>query len=178
MARDYKPKRYSYLDDYSQNAAGEYVYTGTYYTWPEGRTRILRNLWIWTAVETAASVICGFMPKAGMEKAFYVLLPYTLSLMFVGFQVWAAANLTGGGTGRITRHTYETTVKRLPVWEILSFAGSAAAAVAEVCYMVFGEFEGEIPFGIVLTVLQVLVAFSAWMARKTVTASKFTEEKR
>ena len=84
--------RRDHLNDFYRDVSGNYVYTGTCYVCraaEKERTALLRRVWLLTAVMAAAVVAGGFISAPGMDRCFYVLLPYAAEVGLTGSVVWA-----------------------------------------------------------------------------------------
>ena len=132
-----KKKRRSYLDDYRKNAAGEYEYTGKWMAFAgtaQERKHLVLRMLVLCAASFAAGVVCGCIPAAGMGNCFYVILPYTVSLVACFRTLWAVCRLAANGDP-LKEYVHTATVRRVfpysAVWggaSLLALTGCAVFA--------------------------------------------------
>lgn len=121
MAEEKKRRgRRDHLNDFYRDVSGNYVYTGTCYVCraaEKERTALLRRVWLLTAVMAAAVVAGGFISAPGMDRCFYVLLPYAAEVGLTGSVVWATVRWQAREYP-MREYVYRATVQALPdgVW--------------------------------------------------------------
>ena len=126
--------RRDHLNDFYRDVSGNYVYTGTCYVCraaEKERTALLRRVWLLTAVMAAAVVAGGFISAPGMDRCFYVLLPYAAEVGLTGSVVWATVRWQAREYP-MREYVYRATVQALP-GRCLGSAEGACAAVSTAC---------------------------------------------
>ena len=122
--------RRAYLNDFTTNLRGDYVYQGSHFHYV-GETpweKRFRKLWGLTLAMAIGLVGGGFLPAAGMNGVLYVVAPYLASVIAGTGVVWAMAKLRR--EGKLRSYVYEASVLKLPtrgkvtaVFAILAEAG-------------------------------------------------------
>ena len=108
--------RRDHLNDFYRDVSGNYVYTGTCYVCraaEKERTALLRRVWLLTAVMAAAVVAGGCISAPGMDRCFYVLLPYAAEVGLTGSVVWATVRWQAREYP-MREYVYRATVQALP----------------------------------------------------------------
>lgn len=108
--------RKSALEHFQVNAAGEYIYTGRYYSYRDQalpRRTLFFRLWVLGSLMTAAILACGCLPAPGMIDTFYVLLPFSVEIILAGCSLWALGQMSFGGDP-MREYVYRDSVLKLP----------------------------------------------------------------
>ena len=153
--------RHRYLNDFVRNSTGEYVYMGKHVHWDQDRRGLLTRLWVLTCMEAILAVLCGCMPKAGMEQRFYVLIPYLLMFLSVFVQLWKMVDLSFSGKN-VRDYVYNRTVPVLNVTPWITMGTGAATAVAEIIRSMEKEFANYgwmLVFALLITIVCVCAGF-------------------
>lgn len=106
----------SSLEQYQRNAAGEYIYTGKYFTCTADgttRRRTLFQLWLLMGAMAGGSVAVGLFPAPGTTNTFYVLIPMVAEIILAMSCLWALGQLSAGGEP-LKEYVYGVSVKKLP----------------------------------------------------------------
>ncbi|MGM9537966.1 MAG: hypothetical protein ACI3VN_06500, partial [Candidatus Onthomonas sp.] len=138
--------RRSYLNDFQQNAAGEYLYTGAHYTFVEqgkNRRRFLTELWLLCGVALAAAVAGGCIPGSGMDQCFYVMLPYAAGLVGAISLCWGLGRLTAGGDP-LRAYVYEQTVEKLPGRAMVTAVMAGLTLLGSLVRLILSGFSGKV----------------------------------
>ena len=133
MADEKKKRRgrRAYLEDFHQNVAGEYIYTGQTHAWKAPRGKTLRKLWLCAIAAIGAAVAAGCVPNTGMERRVWALIPYVLMLISSGVQGWLLYKLTDGGDP-VRDYVWKASVPRLPAAGIVTGILALASIVTEI----------------------------------------------
>ena len=137
--------RRDYLNDFRQNAAGEYLYTGEHYAFVEqgkSRRRFLTELWLLCGGALVAAVAAGCIPAAGMDSCFYMLIPYAAGLMGAVSLCWGLGRLTAGGDP-LRAYVYQETVEKLPSRAALTAAAAGLTMIGAVIRLICSGFDGK-----------------------------------
>lgn len=140
-----RPGRRDYLNDFHQNVAGEYVYTGTHYIYNVEKKSYrahLTCLWVFGALAMACAIVGGCLPHVHFDKVPYVLVPYTVSLVACGMTLYALARMSSGG-GTLRSYVYKSTVAKLPARTLVTAIAAGLTFVASVVAAVVGSLAGE-----------------------------------
>lgn len=108
-------KRRAYLEYFHKNAAGEYVYSGGHYTFDgddKQRKRAITVQWALLGIAAALTILGSFLPVPGLTNAWYVLIPYVLSVILVFMAMWSLGEITAGGEP-LREYVYEKSVRCL-----------------------------------------------------------------
>lgn len=137
-------KKRAYLDDFTQNVAGEYIYTGKIHAFCEegtSRKKAMGILWLLTGAMAVLSVLSGCLPAAGMQNTFYVLIPYAGSLLSVVSVIWAMCRLSSEGEP-VRDFIYKATVEQFKPRGTLAVVFTAATILAELLYLILNKGAG------------------------------------
>lgn len=169
MADEKKKRRgrRAYLEDFHQNVAGEYIYSGQTHAWEAPRGKTLLKLWLCAIAAIGAAVAAGCIPHTGMERRVWALLPYVLMLISSGVQGWFLYKLTDGGDP-VRDYVWKASVPRLPVTGIATCILAFASIVAEIANIYAPNFEGAVPFAIALIALDALAGAASVVLGQTV----------
>lgn len=169
MADEKKKRRgrRAYLEDFHQNVAGEYIYTGQTHAWKAPRGKTLRKLWLCAIAAIGAAVAAGCVPNTGMERRVWALIPYVLMLISSGVQGWLLYKLTDGGDP-VRDYVWKASVPRLPVAGIVTGILALASIVTEIANIFAPNFAGTLPFALGLTGLDVLAGATSVVFSRTV----------
>lgn len=172
MAKGKKRRgRRAYLEDFQKTASGEYVYTGTLHHYPDGgrfsRAQALARLWAAAAAMAALALLGGFLPAAGMQNTFYVILPWAAGLVSVGSVVWLMCRLTAGGNP-LRDYVHAATVGRFGVRGGAVTACAALTAAGELLCLALQGAGGSLAASLVFLASQgLLFAAGLWWLRFT-----------
>ena len=159
--------RRAYLEDFHQNVAGEYIYTGRTHAWKAPRGKTLRKLWLCAIAAIGAAVAAGCVPNTGMERRVWALIPYVLMLISSGVQGWLLYKLTDGGDP-VRDYVWKASVPRLPAAGIVTGILALASIVTEIANIFAPNFAGTLPFALGLTGLDVLAGATSVVLSRTV----------
>ena len=121
-----------HLKDYVATEDGGYEYRGLTWRWPspEARSAFVKTCWGLLAGAIVCQAISGFLPPAQTGNAFFVLIPYAVSVI--------ASALMAASLYRITRegdvmrdHVYQSSVARMRPWGLMGSIGAGIAFVGE-----------------------------------------------
>lgn len=169
MADEKKKRRgrRAYLEDFHQNVAGEYIYTGQTHAWKAPRGKTLRKLWLCAIAAIGAAVAAGCVPNTGMERRVWALIPYVLMLISSGVQGWLLYKLTDGGDP-VRDYVWKASVPRLPAVGIVTGILALASIVMEIANIFAPNFAGTLPFALGLIGLDVLAGATSVVLSRTV----------
>ena len=169
MADEKKKRRgrRAYLEDFHQNVAGEYIYTGQTHAWKAPRGKTLRKLWLCAVAAIGAAVAAGCVPNTCMERRVWALIPYVLMLISSGVQGWLLYKLTDGGDP-VRDYVWKASVPRLPAAGIVTGILAFTSIVTEIANIFAPNFAGTLPFALGLTGLDVLAGATSVVLSRTV----------
>ena len=180
MAGDKKRRgRRAHLNDFYRDVAGNYVYTGTCYVCRAAdgeRTALLRRLWLLTAVLAAAVLAGGCISAPGMDRCFYVLLPYAAQIGVTGSIVWAVARWQVREYP-LREYIYRATVQALPGRCLAQAVLAGVGLAAETLYLLLSGSDGRGAAAAIYLLLQACVLVLALLTRRAVAASDWQMEK-
>ena len=159
--------RRAYLEDFHQNVAGEYIYTGQTHAWKALRGKTLLKLWLCAIAAIGAAVAAGCVPNTGMERRVWALIPYVLMLISSGVQGWLLYKLTDGGDP-VRDYVWKASVPRLPAAGIATGILAFASIVTEIANIFAPNFAGTLPFALGLIGLDVLAGATSAVLGRTV----------
>ena len=159
--------RRAYLEDFHQNVAGEYIYTGQTHAWQAPRGKTLLKLWLCAIAAIGAAVAAGCVPNTGMERRVWALIPYVLMLISSGVQGWLLYKLTDGGDP-VRDYVWKASVPRLPVVGIVTCILALASIMTEIANIFAPNFAGTLPFALGLIALAVLAGATSVVLSRTV----------
>ena len=160
--------RRAHLNDFYRDVAGNYVYTGTCYVCraaEQERTALLRRLWLLTAVLAAAVLAGGCISAPGMDRCFYVLLPYAAEVGLTGSVVWAMTRWQAREYP-MREYVYHDSVEKLPGRALVTAVFAAVALAGEVLYLFRSG--GSLVFGLLFLLLMGGSAAAIFWARRTI----------
>lgn len=163
-------KRRAYLDHFTKNAAGEYIYEGDHYTYQDtgkSRKRALTELWLLVGGAAAAILAGGCIPAPGVGNCPYVLVPYVAAIIAVFSCIWSLGQITAGGDP-MREYVYHDSVEKLPGRALVTAICAALALAGEVLYLCLNGGAGRLAFGVLFLVLMAGSAFAAFWARRTI----------
>jgi hypothetical protein len=145
MAEQKGKGRRAYLNHFKRNLDGLYEYEGDYYCF-EGTEasyqKALVRLWIWCVLALAVIIGAGCISVPGMSNSFYVLLPYTGSVVAAIRVCWAVARMTaqkqpGKDAAEILlkEYVYEGSAKIFSFWSILTAVCAVICLAGESFYV-------------------------------------------
>lgn len=169
--------RRDYLNDFRQNAAGEYLYIGEHYTFVEqgkSRRRFLTELWLLCGGALLSAAAAGCIPAAGTDSCFYVLIPYAASLIAAISLCWGLGRLTAGGDP-LRAYVYQGTVEKLPGRAALAAAAAGLTLIGAVIRLILSGFDGKIWSSVLFLALEVIVFAASLLTRRWVQQQKWTK---
>lgn len=139
QARKKRRGRWAYLEDFQQNLAGEYIYTGAHYAYADAagrsRRRLLAGLWLSDGLAASAIVVQGFLPAGGMFGCFYVVLPYAGALLSICSVLWALGRLSINKEP-LRAYIYTATAQVLPLRSILAACFIGATLLGDGVFLI------------------------------------------
>lgn len=159
--------RRAYLEDFHQNVAGEYIYTGQTHAWKAPRGKTLLKLWLCAIAAIGAAVAAGCVPNTGMERRVWALIPYVLMLISSGVQGWLLYKLTDGGNP-VRDYVWKASVPRLPAVGIVTCILALASIMTEIANIFAPNFAGTLHFALGLIGLDVLAGATSVVLSRTV----------
>ena len=169
--------RRDYLNDFRQNAAGEYLYTGEHYAFVEqgkSRRRFLIELWLLCGGALIAAVAAGCIPAAGMDSCFYVLIPYVVGLVAAVSLCWGLGRLTAGGDP-LRAYVYQETVEKLPGRAALTAAAAGATLIGTAIRLILSGFDGKFWSSVLFLALEAAVLALSLLAKRWVQRQTWTK---
>lgn len=165
--------RRDHLNDFYRDVSGNYVYTGTCYVCraaEKERTALLRRVWLLTAVMAAAVVAGGFISAPGMDRCFYVLLPYAAEVGLTGSVVWATVRWQAREYP-MREYVYRATVQALPGRCLGEAIAAGVGLAAEAAYLLLSGSGGRGVLAAVYLALKAVTLVAALFARQLVRRS-------
>lgn len=147
--------RKAYLDDFQKGPNGQYEYQGALYTYvSKGKSlkQALAALWLLSAAQLICTIAAGFLPPAGQSGAFYVLLPYAVTLILGIAHIWALCKLTVHRS-ELREYIYNASVKRMQTLEICTMISSAITLAGEGIHLALYGFSGHLFASVVFLLL-------------------------
>lgn len=175
MAKNAKRGRAAKASYFVPAGPGRYVYSGPLYSpdTAEGVTakRLGVRCVLFGAGTTVLSVLCGVLPVPGMTDAFYVIIPYALTLIFSAVLLWKSVRVLYWGGERLREYIYNATVMKFPVLTLLCAVFAGVSAVGEVVYLVLnGADKARAPLAILFILFHGAILALALLRRKFETA--------
>jgi hypothetical protein len=157
--------RRAYLNDFVKSAGG-YVYTGKIYKYKGSDFRKYRLTIVGLSLAICAlTLLCGFIPLAGMDNCFYVIIPYVLEIAFRGSAVWALCRLIYHGS-ELREYVYSSTVKSIPTRLIVFSAATLLSIFAAIIYMCINSVFNLI--SVIALIAKMISILSALILRKVI----------
>lgn len=171
MAEKKYKGRKAYLNDFKKNAQGDYEYRGNLYRWNASKAEQRKEaviLWIFCAVMLLALITAVCLDAPGTLNCIYVILPAAISFVFGISVVWGMWKLTIAGNP-MREYVYKATIEAMSLRCIYVMAGTGAALLGEVIYLVFHG-AGEKISGALIFLLSELIGllFSTIIRKKIV----------
>ena len=152
MEKNHKKKkraflRRSYLEDFKKKDDGSYSYEG------EMRVCELRgadfrrwliSCWSRLAVAVAALVVCGCIPRTGMDGRVYIVMPFAFAVAFAVLCIWKFVTPSRSG-GKLPAYRHERTVQRLAVYAAIPAILCAMALIGLLVDLARGQSTGVLP---------------------------------
>ncbi len=160
--KKYKGRR-AYLNDFKLNDKGEYNYEGILYAWAgekEAYRSTLLTLWVLGVLQMIMSVSAGFVEAPGIMDAFYVILPYIISMVAGVSVLWAVIRMTEGKVP-LRAYVYKASVAALPVRSLIVMIAAGIAAVGEICYVIANGTQGKTALIVLFIVLEAVTVISS-----------------
>ena len=141
-----KKGRRAYLDDYEAKEDGSYAYTGLLWRWaePEQRAGFLREARTLLGVAIACSLGAGFVPAPGVGNAFFVLVPYVISIVGLSLSCVCVWRVMREGEC-LRNHVYVSAGQRLRAWLIVGALAAGLSAIGELICVLAGGGGVEAP---------------------------------
>lgn len=177
MAKDKKKRsgKRAYLNDFKPNVAGEFIYTGKTYRWQQDRKPVLLRLWLLSGIAAAATLINGCISGTGMDKHFWTLLPWVISLVAALSMVYAVGRLTFAGE-QVREYILEATVEKIPMRGMICAVFAGVSAVGGIVNLFLADFAGNLVCGVIFVVLQGASAGCSVVLRRTVERLEWAKE--
>ena len=169
--------RRAYLNDFTTNLQGDYVYQGSHfhYVGAEPWKLRLRRVWGLTAGMAAGLFAGGLLPAAGMNGVLYVVLPYIVSVIAGVSVVWAAVKLRR--EGKLRSYVYEASILRIPGRARVTAAAALLAAAGEGLNLIRNGSGGKTAATLLYLLLELLAAAAAWLLARRVAAADWEERR-
>lgn len=154
--------RRAYLNDFTTNLRGDYVYQGSHFHYV-GETpweKRFRKLWGLTLAMAIGLVGGGFLPAAGMNGVLYVVAPYLASVIAGTSVVWAMVKLRR--EGKLRSYVYEASVLKLPTRGKVTAVFAILAAAGEGLNLGRNGSGGKTAATLGYLALTLLAALAAW----------------
>ncbi|MBR2810265.1 MAG: hypothetical protein IKD69_02690 [Solobacterium sp.] len=110
-----KKHKYEYLKEFHVNDKGDYEFAGRIYVHDDTQIplrTVMTNLFLCTGIILAGLIIAGVLPAGGLMNAFYVILPFAVSIGIGGYLTMILLELARS-RGSLRDYRYEKTVLRL-----------------------------------------------------------------
>lgn len=170
-------KRRAYLDHFTKNAAGEYVYSGDCYTFQnvgKSRKRALTELWVYFGCAAAAVLAAGCIPAPGVGHCAYVLIPYVASLIAVFSCIWTVGQLTAGGDP-MREYVYLDSVEKLPRRSVITAVCELLALVGEFVFLLRNGAGERLAYGLLFLVLMAGSTLAVFLGRRCISRLKWSK---
>ena len=154
--------RRAYLNDFTTNLRGDYVYQGSHFHYV-GETpweKRFRKLWGLTLAMAIGLVGGGLLPAAGMNGVLYVVVPYLASVIAGASVVWAMAKLRR--EGKLRSYVYEASIRKLPTRGKVTAVFAVLAAAGEGLNLLLNGSGGKTAATLGYLALTLLAALAAW----------------
>ena len=153
-------KRKQYLNDFTVDVNGEYVYTGKYYC-PETDSSQYSRLRCRTVVFVLLSAACvfaaGILPAAGSINCFYVILPFLALIITCCIAAEKTLRLFSSGSS-VREYVYEKTVPLIPGWIKAEIICASVTLLSELIFLLINGFGGR---AAQTAAFLILIAFAA-----------------
>ncbi|MBQ3823904.1 MAG: hypothetical protein II808_01720 [Clostridia bacterium] len=141
MARDYRPKRRRYLDDFKLNENLKYVYTGNVYIQKGDAKKTTVAVTVASVFMLLSTIGSGVFRSAGMTDCFYVILPYVAEVAALFALLWSSVTVITG-KGKLRAYRYERGIKNFPVRAVLYAAFCGIGLLCSILYVILNGFSG------------------------------------
>lgn len=162
-----KNNRWSFLNDFKKDEAGDYIYQGKTccFAGDEAtRRRAYGRLWVLLVVMVAAAIGSGCVSGAGILNTFYVILPYLGEICALFALTWYQFKLLTKGA-EVRAYIYEKTQPRMaPAAVIVAFFAIVGFA-ASLVFSVSSGFRDGIADAVIYLALKAAVAVTALLYR-------------
>lgn len=137
--------RRNHLQRFQRDLNGNYIYGGDHYRLSPADSfgGLMRRLWAMGGGALLLSMLCGCIGAAGMQRTFYVLLPYVGELCGAVSLCWAVGSLGGEGP-QVRDYVYKRTVLSLPARGLATAVLAGAAMAGEWLFLLLHGAEGRI----------------------------------
>ena len=143
MAKNAKRGRAAKASYFVPAGQGRYVYSGPLYSPDTAEGVTAKKLSVrgvlFGAGTTVLSVLCGVLPIPGMMDAFYVIIPYALTLIFSAVLLWKSVRVLYWGGEKLREYVYYATIMKFPVLTLLCAVFAGVSAVGEVVYLILNK---------------------------------------
>lgn len=158
-----KKNRWSYLNDFKKDEAGQYTYQGSCYCFAgdeNERRRAYGKLWALLVVIAAASVGSGCVSGAGILNTFYVILPYLGEICALFALTWYQFKLLTKGA-EVRAYIYEKTQPRMaPAAVIIAFF-AIVGFITSLVFSVMSGFRDGVAAAVIYLALKAVTAVAA-----------------
>ena len=171
-----KPK-HRVLDDFQQNAAGEYVYVGKMHRYCSEiieRPRAMRALLLIDLIIVGTMLGCGMVKAAGILHAMSVLLPYAVCIMMSGVLLYKLLEMWHGHDP-MRDYTYKATVMWYDILLWVEAIASVIMFICEIRFIILYGFEGYVGGTILFLVCNVLDIVMSFIGIRFFKALKWEE---
>ena len=161
--RSSREKRKAYLDQYKPDAAGRYVYKGSYHVWPEDMTRkrFLGITALYSLITLGAMIGAGCIPAPGVGNKFYLIIPYAVGIAAAASVCFALARILGEGD-KLRSFVLTDAFEKFEARSGMTRIAAAIAAAGEAAFLVLGDYPEKVLFGVAFIVLEALAFAAQW----------------
>ena len=147
------------IQHYHKNESGGYDFDGACYHWqdPSLRTPFLRNGYIRICLGIGLMILAGCLPAPGADHAAYILIPYAAGIVAGVLSLLAFIRLSLEKE-KLRDYVYDSSVMKLPGRLVVSLAGSAAAGLAQLLYIVVCRPAEGLAWGLFYTLCELAAA--------------------
>jgi hypothetical protein len=130
-----KKSRRSYLNDFSRDLSGQYVYSGEYYRYCGGKNylRVMFCL-VLLGFLASAAVIVGGCTYDGLNNSFYCIIPYVMLVGALGFSLYAEIRMLIGGD-TLREYIFNASYSHLKVRLTLTAVFSALSLLSAIVFL-------------------------------------------
>lgn len=164
-SKEANTKKRKYWNDYLNNIRlsdhGEYSYQGEYYGIKDGDEKISVKSLIVSILMALFSVAGGFFPASGAMDRWYIIIPFALTIIAAGYNLYYVVRWIYNGKTRLKEHIYKKTILRLPVTSRAVSICAGLTLTAEIFYLItygIGEHRAGVIFLIICDVITCLLS--------------------
>ena len=167
------------MEQFTRGAGGQFVYTGRYFTFTaEGWSwsRMMGVRWLLTGAMALLGLAGGCLPVPALYNAWYVILPYALTVCGVVSLVWAAARMAWWGNP-LREYVHHATVRQISPRTIFTALLSLCTVGGQVVFCFINPLQGiEILFTILFLCFHVGISALSLALKRLETCWTWTEE--